>query len=72
MDVKIVKESVDYGFNFDIELSSKRLEKIEDAVYALEEVCDIEYRGEGFGVIIEGEYDSPELLDKIKRLIQGV
>ncbi len=71
MNIKIVKESVDYGFNFDDELSSERLEKIEDAVYKMEEVCDIEYRGEGFGVIVEGEYDSPELLDKIKQLIQG-
>lgn len=71
MDVKIVKESADYGFNFDDELPSERLEKIENAIYELEEVCDIEYRGNGFGVIVEGEHDSPELLDKIKRLIQG-
>lgn len=72
MDIKIVKESVEYGFNFDEDLSEERLEKIEDVIYELEGVCDIEPMSEGFYVIVEGKHDSLELLDRIVRLIKEV
>ena len=75
MEIKVEKESVDYSFEFDEgegdmdDILSKSGD-LENAVYEMDEVLDIEGGENHLGVIIEGKHDTPETLEKIKKLIQ--
>lgn len=70
MGIKVKKKCVDYEFFFGGILPYNCIEEVEDAIYEMKEVDNIKDKDDSFIVIVKGKYDSPELLEKIKHLIQ--